>query len=176
MTETQLAWGKSGSYKLTILGTLRVDLTSNTIGSRSPNYYFAWLFFPPSFIYFLKGSLCRQMFDMWWEKELWSPSAKAGRFCIQKKSIHALDLMDKLDPLNVHSRPNLCSEREGIHWVASLDHVPAPAVKSVGRWTHLYHMGWRRTPTPQWANWWAVISCNLYIFHCTGVGDFVHLQ
>lgn len=33
MTKTQLAPGKSGSWKLTILGTLRVDLTSSTIGS-----------------------------------------------------------------------------------------------------------------------------------------------
>lgn len=43
--ETQLASGRSGSFKLTVWGHLGVDLTSSAIGSRSPNYYFSWLFF-----------------------------------------------------------------------------------------------------------------------------------
>lgn len=61
-----------------------VDLTSSTIGSRSPNYYFTWLFFP----LFKNKTKCHLQADVCHvigKKDLWSLVANTFRFCIHEE-------------------------------------------------------------------------------------------
>ena len=81
--------------------------------------------------------------------------------------------------LPVHSSLTV-ARRKGVLCLTSLDHMPAPAVASVGPWTLLYCLRSRRTSPnepeeKEMENWWTQVSCS-YTFHSSRASNVFYMQ